>query len=97
MLFSTLPLSEPLAVRLYRAAIGLEKSGRGIEKLTGDLALGEVRRLGKHLALGAIAGPAFEAQLDTPTGTNTVRFLLTDRALAEDYDHDDHSPAKLAN
>jgi hypothetical protein len=84
VLFSTRPLGEPLAIRLYRAALELERSQRGVEKLSGDLALGEVRRLGKHLALGSLTGPAFEAELETAAGASTVRFILTDRALAEE-------------
>jgi hypothetical protein len=96
VLFSSAPLSEALAIRLYRAALGLERSGGGVEKLSGDLALGEVRRLGKHLTLGALVGPAFEAVLETPTGANTVRFILTDRALAEE-DGDAGAPPSLAN
>ena len=84
VLFSKQPLTEPLAIRLYRAALELHHSQRGVEKLAGDLALGEVRRLGRHLALGALAGPAFEAELETATGANQVRFILTDRALAEE-------------
>jgi hypothetical protein len=84
VLFSTQPLSEPLSIRLYRAALELERTQRGVEKLTGDLALGEVRRLGRHLALGSLTGPAFEAELETATGQNTVRFILTDRALREE-------------
>ena len=81
VLFSTIALSEALSIRLYRAAIALEKEQRGVEKLTGELALGEVRRLGKTMALGALAGPAFEAELETPTGKGTVRFLVTEQAL----------------
>ncbi len=84
VLFSTQPLSEALAVRLYRAALDLERSQRGVEKLSGDLALGEVRRLGRHLALGALTGPAFEAELETAKGAIRVRFIVTDRALADE-------------
>ncbi len=81
VLFSTMALSEALSVRLYRAAIALETEGRGVEKLTGELALGEVRRLGKTMALGALVGPAFEAELETPSGSGRVRFLVTEQAL----------------
>jgi hypothetical protein len=96
VLFSTAPLPEALAIRLYRAALGLERSGDGLAKLSGDLALGEVRRLGKHLTLGALVGPAYEAVLETPTGANTVRFILTHRALA-DEGLDADTPPSLPN
>lgn len=81
MLFSSMALSDALAHRLYRAAIALETEQRGVEKLSGDLALGEVRRLGKTLALGSLTGPAFDAELDTPSGSGRVRFLVTEQAL----------------
>ncbi len=84
VLFSTMPLPEALALRLYRAALGLERSGAGVEKLTGDLALGEVRRLGRTQALGTLVGPAFEAELETPSGAGKVRFIVTEQALAEE-------------
>jgi hypothetical protein len=81
VLFSTMALPEALSIRLYRAALALESEGRGVERLTGDLALGEVRRLGKTLALGSLVGPAFEAELETPSGSGRVRFLVTEQAL----------------
>jgi hypothetical protein len=81
VLFSTVALSEALSIRLYRAAITLETEGRGTEKLSGDLAMGEVRRLGKTLNLGSLVGPAFEADLDTPNGSGRVRFIVTEQAL----------------
>jgi hypothetical protein len=81
VLFSTLALPEALSIRLYRAALSLEAEGRGVEKLSGDLAMGEVRRLGKTMALGSLAGPAFEAELETPSGSGRVRFLVTEQAL----------------
>ncbi len=81
VLYSTLPLSEALSMRLYRAALALEREGRGVEKLSGDLALGEVRRLGKTMSLGSLVGPAFEAELEVPTGNGRVRFIVTEQAL----------------
>jgi hypothetical protein len=83
VLQSTVPLEPPLALRLYRSALELHRAGEDVEKLTGDLALGEVRRLGRSLVLGSISGPGFEAQLDTPRGSGTVRFILTRQGLAE--------------
>ena len=81
VLFSTMPLPEALAMRLYRAALSLYGSGGGVEKLAGDLAQGEVRRLGSTQAMGSLVGPAFEADLDTPSGSGRVRFLVTEQAL----------------
>jgi hypothetical protein len=52
-----------------------------VQKITGDLASGEVRRLGKTMLIGAIGGPAFEARLDTPRGSGQVRFVLTPGGL----------------
>ena len=82
VLQSTIPLSEALAIRLYQAAIGLHRSEGDVENLAGDLATGQVRRLGESFAIGAIIGPGFEAELATPSGTGRVRFLLTRRAIA---------------
>jgi hypothetical protein len=81
VLFSTMALPEALSIGLYRAALALEAEGRGVEKLTGDLAMGEVRRLGKTLSLGSLVGPAFDAELDTPAGSGRVRFIVTEQAL----------------
>ncbi len=81
VLYSTVALSEALSMRLYRAALALEREGRGVEKLSGDLALGEVRRLGRTLSLGSLVGPAFEADLDAATGSGRVRFIVTEQAL----------------
>jgi hypothetical protein len=81
VLQSTIPLGEALAIRLYHAAIELHRREGDVERLTGDLATGEVRRLGQTLGMGTIFGPAFEADLVTPSGTGHVRFLLTHRAI----------------
>jgi hypothetical protein len=81
VLFANLPLAEALAQRLYRAAVDLERRQAGSEQLSGDLAMGQVRRLGKTMVLGSISGPAFEADLDTPHGSGKVRFLVTQQAL----------------
>jgi hypothetical protein len=84
VLFANLPLEQALAHRLYRAALDLERHQGDVEKLTGDLAMGQVRRLGKTMVLGSICGPAFEAEVDTPSGSGKVRFLLTQQALASE-------------
>lgn len=84
VLQSSLPLEPALAMRLYHAALELHRGDGGMTRLTGDLAMGEVRRLGRTLVLGSIVGPGFEAQLDTPKGSSTVRFILTRQGLGEE-------------
>lgn len=81
VLQSSIPLPEPLAMRLYNAARELLETDEGRLKLSGDLAQGEVRHLRKDLLLGAIGGPGFEAEIDTPHGSGRVRFLLTRQGL----------------
>jgi len=96
VLQSSLPLDDALAMRLYRAAFDLHQRERDRHKLTGDLATGEVRRLHKDLLIGAIAGPGFEAELDTPRGSGTVRFILTRQGL-EQAGVPDETSARLPN
>lgn len=81
VLQSTIRLTEPLAIRLYHAALELHRREADVERLAGDLATGEVRRLGESFAMGTITGPGFEADIATPAGTGHVRFLLTRRAI----------------
>jgi hypothetical protein len=81
VLQSSVPLDDALALRLYRAAYDLHTRQDDREKLAGDLASGEVRRLRKDLLIGSIAGPGFEAEIDTPRGSGTVRFILTRQGL----------------
>jgi hypothetical protein len=95
VLFSTIALSEALSIRLYQAALTLEREGRGVEKLTGDLAMGQVRRLGKVEALGSLVGPTFEAELDTPTGSGKVRFIVTEQALRHEGIGEPEAPRAL--
>lgn len=83
VLQSTIPLAQPLAMRLYVAALDLHRREAGSAKLTGDLAMGTVKRLGKDLLLGSIGGPGFEAEIDTPEGSGRVRFILTRQGLEQ--------------
>lgn len=83
VLQSNVPLTPALSSRLYQAARDLYKSDQGSVRLAGDLAMGEVRSLKKDLLLGSIAGPGFEADLDTPHGSGKVRFILTRQGLEE--------------
>ena len=81
VLESTFPLEEAVTLRLYHAAMTLHAEAGSVEKIQGDLMNGQVRRLGKTMLLGAIGGPAFEADLDTPRGSGHVRFVLTPEGL----------------
>jgi hypothetical protein len=83
VLQSTLPLEPALAMRLYHAALELHRESGATSTLTGDLAMGQVRRLGRELLIGTIGGPGFEAELDTPRGAGRVRFILTRQGLDE--------------
>src|SRR4051812_23829180 len=83
VLHSTVQLPPALSTRLYHAALELHRDQGDVARLSGDLAMGEVRRLGRSLLLGAIGGPGFEARLDTPLGSGLVRFILTRQALEQ--------------
>ncbi len=77
ILFSNIRLTPALAVTLHEAALDLHRRRAGARAVAGDLATGRVRSLGRSMSLGAIAGPAFEADLETERGKGRVRFLLT--------------------
>ncbi len=81
VLHSNVPLEQAVALRLYHAALALHTERGSVQKIQGDLATGQVRRLGRDMLIGAIGGPAFEAELDTPRGSGTVRFVLTPEGL----------------
>jgi len=81
VLFSTQPLTPALAMTLHQRAYELYESGDSVGQVAGDLISGKVRSLGKDVALGGIAGPAFEAEIDTERGSGVVRFLLTRQGL----------------
>ena len=83
VLTSSCPLSSPLAMRLYRAALELHRDEEEVQVIRGDLGEGEVRRLGKEMVIGAIGGPGFEAEIDTGTGSGRVRFIVTREGLDE--------------
>ena len=81
VLFSTFPLDASLAATLHLAAVDLYRLDVGAGPVAGDVVSGRVVNLKKSLALGAIAGPAFEAELDTARGSGKVRYLLTRQGL----------------
>jgi hypothetical protein len=81
VLFSTFPLEPSLAAMLHLAAVDLYRRDQGTGPVAGDVVSGRVVNLKKSLSLGAIAGPAFEADLDTARGSGKVRYLLTRQGL----------------
>jgi hypothetical protein len=81
VLQSNRPLTEALAMRLYHAALDLERQGASATSLQGELATGTVRRIAEHVALGSLTGPGFEADLETEYGRSNVRFLVTREGL----------------
>jgi hypothetical protein len=84
VLFSSLPLTPELAIRLHRSAYDLHRSDGGVAALDGDSGVilsGEVRNLKQEVALGTFAGPTFEARIETERGSGVVRFLLTHQGI----------------
>lgn len=81
VLFSSQPLTPALAMTLHQAAYELHARGDAVKDVSGDLLSGKVRNLRKQLALGAISGPAFEAEIETERGSGVVRFVLTRQGL----------------
>ncbi len=81
VLFSSQPLTPALAMTLHQAAYELHARGDAVKEVAGDLLTGKVRNLKKDLALGAISGPAFEAEIETERGSGVVRFVLTRQGL----------------
>ena len=81
VLFSSQPLTPPLAMTLHQAALELYRTDGTVSEVAGDLISGKVRNLRKNVLLGHIAGPAFEAEIETERGAGMVRFLLTRQGL----------------
>jgi hypothetical protein len=81
VLFSSQPLTPSLAMTLHQAAYDLYRRGDSAQPVAGDLLTGTVRNLRKDVQMGAIAGPAFEAEIETERGSGVVRFLLTRQGL----------------
>ncbi len=84
ILFSTRPLSTPLALALHSAAFDLYRSDGDSARLDEPLLpmMGELRNLRKVSALGTITGPSFAAHVDTAEGATEVRFILTQKGIA---------------
>ena len=81
VLFSSQPLSSSLAMTLHQAAFDLYRRGDSVQPVAGDLLTGKVHNLKKDVQMGAISGPAFEAEIETERGSGVVRFLLTRQGL----------------
>lgn len=81
VLFSSQPLTPALAMTLHQAAYELYRRGDAVRPVAGDLLSGKVHNLRKDVQMGAITGPAFEAEIETERGSGVVRFLLTRQGL----------------
>lgn len=81
VLFSTHPLDEKLALALHRVALDLHQRDDSAGAIDHQLAHGVVRNLHSEAVLGSLAGPIFEADLETERGKALVRFLLTRQGL----------------
>ncbi|NVJ03756.1 hypothetical protein HUW63_00645 [Myxococcus sp. AM001] len=81
VLFSNQPLSPSLAMTLHQAAFELHQRGEGAKEVAGDMVSGRVVNLRKDVSFGGIAGPAFEAEIETERGSGVVRFVLTRQGL----------------
>lgn len=83
VLTSSIRIESELAYWLYDSALELHDAEAAKGELAGELAEGELRSLDRNMLLGSIAGPGFEATLDTPDGRAFVRFLVTREGLEE--------------
>jgi hypothetical protein len=80
-LFSSISLTETLAMALYHAGCDLYQRNQEVGEIAGDLISGKLRRLREHVVLGTFSGPAYEARIDTERGPAVVRFLITREGL----------------
>ncbi|ATB50496.1 hypothetical protein [Corallococcus macrosporus] len=81
VLFSNQPLTPSLAMTLHQVAFELHQRGEGAKEVAGDMVSGRVVNLRKDVSFGGIAGPAFEAEIETERGSGVVRFVLTRQGL----------------
>ncbi len=81
VLFSSIPLEPSLAATLHQTALALYRDDKAVGQVSGDTLSGQVVNLKRSMLLGTIAGPAFEAKLETARGSGTVRYLLTRQGL----------------
>lgn len=81
VLFSSVQLTPALATYLHEVAFDLHQNNESVSPLAGDLIQGKLYNLKKEVLLGTIAGPVFEANVETERGQGVVRFLLTRQGL----------------
>ncbi|MGQ0507054.1 MAG: hypothetical protein ACT4TC_17240 [Myxococcaceae bacterium] len=81
VLFSSLPLTQDVAMLLHRTAYELYSTDAAAGEVERGLVRGVVKNLRREALLGTIGGPCFEAELETERGHSTVRFLLTRSGL----------------
>ena len=81
VLFSSIPMGPSLAATLHQTALALYRDDKAVGQVAGDTLTGQVVNLKRSMHLGTIAGPAFEAKLETERGSGTVRYLLTRQGL----------------
>lgn len=97
VLFSSVQLNPALAMSLHQVAYGLYRTDSSVGEIMQELAQGKVRNLRKHMVLGEIAGPAFEAELETERGPGVVRFLLTRQGLELMAHAEERAPKQMLN
>jgi len=83
VLFSSVRLSESLAMSLYQVARELHRGDLPVGEVMEEMAQGRVRNLRKVFSIGSITGPGFEAEIETERGKGLVRFLLTREGLEQ--------------
>jgi hypothetical protein len=83
VLASTIPLEPALAMSLYEVAFSLHRSGEEHGEVLQERMEGRVTNMHRSYALGSIAGPGFEAEVEMPAGKGKVRFLLTRDGLEQ--------------
>lgn len=81
VLFSSFPLDQGLALALHRVAMHLYEAGDSQGVIDHQLAHGVLKNLQREAVLGTVAGPTFEAELETERGKGQVRFILTRQGL----------------
>jgi hypothetical protein len=81
VLFSTFPLEQELALALHQVALDLHQREDTTGLVDQPLAHGRVTNLHREAVVGSIAGPVFEAELETERGKAQVRFILTRQGL----------------
>jgi len=66
---------------LFETALGLHQRDETLGEVVVGPLKGRVQNLRKHVNLGTLSGPSFEAHIDTADGDGEVRFFLTREAL----------------